>query len=256
MPSPHVLRRLFPLVAVCCALVPLCGAFLASEYKSGIKWEEPKVVDPGPTDAPPADAVVLFDGTDLSQWEGGEQWTIEDNYAITAGGGITTKEGFGDCQLHIEWAAPAKVEGKGQGRGNSGVFLMGRYEVQVLDSYENETYFDGQAGSLYKQWPPQVNASRKPGEWQEYDIIFEAPRFDKHGALLRPAYATVLHNGVVVQNHAELLGDTAWHRPPSYKAHPSRLPISLQFHGDEVRFRNIWIRELSPAVPEYPPVEL
>ena len=220
------------------------GAFV-DEYKSGIKWVEPKVIDPGPVGGPPSDAIVLFDGNDLSQWTGGEKWEIKDGYAISREAGITTKQGFGDCQLHVEWATPSEVSGEGQGRGNSGVYLMERYEVQVLDSYENKTYFDGQAGGIYKQHPPLVNACRKPGEWQSYDIIFTAPRFDEQGMLSKPAYLTLLQNGVIVQNHFELLGGTFYERPPAYEAHPAQGPIHLQFHGNPVRFRNIWIREIT-----------
>ena len=220
-------------------------AWFAQEYKSGKVWPVPPVVDPGPPGGPPSDAIVLFDGKDLSQWEGGDKWLVKDGVATVKGGGITSKQGFGDCQLHVEWAAPAEVSGKGQGRGNSGIYLMGRYEVQVLDSYNNETYPDGQAGSLYKQWPPLVNASRKPGEWQTFDIIFKAPRFDSDGKLASPGHVTVLHNGVLVQNHAELQGSTAWDRPPEYEAHPAKLPLHIQDHRNPVRFRNIWIRELS-----------
>lgn len=218
--------------------------FFAQEWKSGKVWPKPKVIDPGPPGGPPSDAIVLFDGKDLSQWEGGEKWLIEDGVATVRGGGITTKQAFGDCQLHLEWAAPAEVKGQGQGRGNSGVYLMGRYEVQILDSYQNETYYDGQCGAVYKQYPPLVNACRKPGEWQTYDIIFTAPRFSADGKLQRPAYLTVLHNGVLIQNHVELEGSTAWDRPPEYTAHPAKLPIHIQDHRNPVRFRNIWIREL------------
>jgi type 1 glutamine amidotransferase len=222
------------------------------EYKSGIEWETPRVLDPGPLGGPPSDAVVLFGGNDLSQWEGGDKWEIADGIAISQGGSITTKEGFGDCQLHIEWAAPEKIDGKGQGRGNSGVYLMGKYEVQILDSYENETYVDGQAGSIYKTKPPLVNASRKPGEWQAYDIIFHAPRFDDQKKLVKPAYVTVLHNGVLIQDHTELLGTTSYTEPPKYEPHPTRLPLSLQYHGNPVRFRNIWVREIPDIVGKRP----
>jgi hypothetical protein len=229
------------------AFVAVEGAFV-EEYKSGIVWPEPKVVDPGPVGGPPSDAVVLFDGTDLSQWNGGDKWEIKDGYAVAAGGGINTKESFGDCQLHVEWAAPEEVKGEGQGRGNSGVYLMERYEVQILDSYDNKTYFDGQAGAIYKQRPPMVNACRKPGEWQTYDILFTAPRFSEEGQVTKPGYITLLHNGVVVQNHFELMGGTFYEKPPAYSAHPLRAPIHIQFHGNPVRFRNIWIREM--AEPE------
>ncbi len=212
----------------------------AEEYLSGIKWAKPKVVDPGP---PPSDAVVLFDGKDMSQWKGAENWKVKDGYVIAGKGEITSKAVFGDCQLHVEWAEPVPAKGKGQGRGNSGVFLMGIYEVQVLDSYHNDTYYDGQCGAIYKQHPPLVNACRKPGEWQTYDIIWTAPRF-KNGKLVSPAYITVLQNGVVVQNHFKLEGDTPFHRPPEYRPHPAKGPIKLQFHGNPVRYRNIWVREL------------
>jgi hypothetical protein len=200
---------------------------------------------------PPSDAIVLFDGSDLSQWDGGDKWLVENGYAVSRGGGITTRDSFGDCQLHIEWASPEVVEGKGQGRGNSGVYLMGKYELQILDSYDNPTYFDGQAGAMYKTRPPLVNACRKPGEWQTYDIIFHAPRFDG-ATLTKPAYITVLHNGVLIQDHTELLGSTAWDSPPQYAPHPPKGPIHLQFHGNPVRFRNIWIREIAPLAAQYP----
>lgn len=225
--------------------ITACGG----EYLSGKVWKEPKVIDPGPPGGPPSDATVLFNGKDLSQWNGGEKWTIQDQAAISHGGSITTKQSFGDCQLHLEWAAPDKVVGEGQGRGNSGVFLMNLYEVQILDSYDNKTYFDGQCGALYKQWPPMVNANRKPGQWQTFDILFTAPRFDAQGKLLKPGYVTVLQNGVVVQNHSELLGITAWESPPKYTAHPPKGPIQLQFHGNPVRFRNIWVREIQEVKP-------
>ncbi len=240
----------------------ISGTFLAAllafaieegEWVSGIAWPEVEVVDPGPIGGPPSDAIVLFDGKDLSQWDGGDRWRLKDGYAIPAGGAIQTKRGFGDCQLHVEWAAPEKVEGTGQDRGNSGVYLMGLYEVQILDSYNNSTYVDGQAAAVYKQRPPLVNACRKPGEWQTYDILFEAPRFDPGGKLIRPAFITVLHNGVLVQNHFEIQGASAWDHAPQYTAHPSKLPILLQYHGNPVRFRNIWIRELPPADAPPPP---
>jgi hypothetical protein len=159
-------------------------------------------------------------------------------------GFIHTRQPFGDCQLHVEFAEPVPATGADQGRGNSGVFLMGLYEIQVLDSYQNKTYADGQAGAVYGQFPPQVNASRPPGQWQEYDIIFHGPRFANDGKLLRPARMTVLHNGVLVQDSVELSGPTAHHERPPYKPTPEKLPLSLQDHGNPVRFRNIWIRAL------------
>ena len=249
MPRRPVLRRIAPALAVA-LLAPLAAA---QEFKSGIVWEEPAVVTPGERCGdPPADAIRLFAGTDLSAFQGGDRWQVEHGVATARKGGITTKRAFGDVQIHIEFATPAEVEGSGQGRGNSGVYLMDRYEVQILDSYENETYFDGQAGALYKQSPPLVNASRRPGEWQSYDILFEAPRFDANGTLVRPAYATVLHNGAAVQVHTELRGNTSFNKRASYEAHPEKLPFSLQFHNDAVRFRNIWARDLGQRHPVYP----
>lgn len=231
--------------------IPAAGYF--EEWKSGVNWSEPEIVAPGEGTAPPSDAIVLFDGGDLSAWNGVENWTFEEDYGVV-GSTVSTKQGFGDCQLHLEFATPAEVSGEGQGRGNSGVYLMGRYEVQILDSYENTTYYDGQCGSIYKQHPPLVNASRKPGEWQTYDIIFTAPRFTADGALQSPASVTVLHNGVLVQNHYELQGGTFYETPPSYEAHSLREPLSLQFHRNPTRFRNIWIRDLLPEIDGQSPV--
>jgi hypothetical protein len=212
---------------------------------------EPPIVTAGRTSAdPPSDAIVLFDGKDLSKWRGQDgapaKWTIRDGYVEVAPrtGDIATKDGFGDAQLHIEWATPAVPKGEGQERGNSGVFLMGQYEIQVLDSYDNKTYFHGQAGSVYKQHAPLVNASRKPGEWQTYDIVFHAPIFDEQGKVIDRARVTVLHNGVLIQNNAEIYGITYNDRPALYIAHGPRLPLRLQDHGNPVRYRNIWIRPL------------
>jgi hypothetical protein len=219
------------------------AAFAAQEWKSGVDWGEPAIITPGEGTAPPSDAIVLFAGGGLDGWDGVKNWTFEDDYAVV-GSTVSTKQKFGDCQLHLEFATPDEVKGSGQGRGNSGVYLMNRYEVQILDSYENTTYYDGQCAAIYKQHPPLVNASRKPGEWQTYDIIFTAPRFHADGSLKSPGHVTVLHNGVVVQNHYQLLGPTDYVNPPRYQAHPPRDVISLQFHGNPVRFRNIWIREL------------
>jgi hypothetical protein len=208
--------------------------------------DEPKTIDPGP---PPSDAIVLFDGKDLSQWKsekgGDAQWKVMDGYMqVNNTGNIATKQEFGDCQLHVEWATPSEVKGEGQGRGNSGVFLQSRYELQVLDSYNNKTYFHGQAGSIYKEYAPLVNASRKPGEWQTYDVIYHAPHFDANGGVEKAATITVLHNGVLVQYNVEIKGHTAHAGVHKYQAHPLKQPLMLQDHHNPVRFRNIWIREL------------
>lgn len=197
----------------------------------------------------PSDAIVLFDGKDLSKWQGekGEaQWKIENGYMeTTRSGRIRTKDEFGDFQMHLEFATPSKVEGKGQDRGNNGVNIFGRYEIQVLDSYENETYADGQCAALYGQFPPLVNASKPPGEWQTYDIIWESPRWDESGKLLKKAYVTVLHNGAVVHHRRELYGSTTHRNHGKYeRPHPPKGYIELYEHGNPVRFRNIWIRPL------------
>jgi len=174
-------------------------AAYADEYLSGKVWPQPVVVTPGDAPgAPPSDAIVLFDGKDLSQWHDAEGWKVADGVATVRDKTIRSKREFGDCQIHLEWAAPSKVSGHGQERGNSGLHIQGKYEVQILDSYKNETYPDGSAAAIYKQRPPLVNATRKPGQWQTYDIIFTAPRFKKDGTLKSPGYVTVLHNGVLV----------------------------------------------------------
>ena len=224
---------------------PKWNAQLTQQWKP-----EPRVVTPGVGTAAPSDAIVLFDGKDFSKWEKTDDgskpgWKLE-NGAMTVvkgAGGIRTKESFGDCQLHIEWRTPTVVKGEGQERGNSGVFLQSNYEVQVLDSYNNKTYVNGQAAAIYKQSIPLVNACRPPGEWQTYDIIYRAPRFKENGELDQPAYMTVIQNGVLVQNHFQLLGDTPNVGLPKYKAHRDR-PLMLQDHNDPVSYRNIWIRKL------------
>lgn len=213
----------------------------------------PPVVTPGSRPgAAPSDAVVLFDGKDLSRWvhqsEGeslAPKWHVRDGYFEVApgAGSLSTRDSFGDVQLHIEWAAPEVVAGTAQGRGNSGVFLMGLYEVQVLDSYQNATYADGQAGAIYGQWPPLANVARKPGEWQTYDIVFEAPRFE-NGKAVKPAFLTVFWNGVVVHNRREVMGPTVHRDVARYTPHESELPLLLQDHSDPVRYRNVWIRRL------------
>lgn len=210
----------------------------------------PPVVTPGVATSPPSDAILLFDGSDLSKWERSDgsaaQWNVENDFmtVVPGTGGIQTIQGFGDAQIHLEWRSPEVVKGEGQGRGNSGVFLMGRYEVQVLDSYDNYTYPNGMAASVYKQHIPLANACRKPGDWQTYDIIFIAPRFNDQGRVTHPAKVTVIHNGVLVQNNVEIWGDTEYIGLPTYTEHPDKLPLGLQDHGDLVSFRNIWIREL------------
>lgn len=226
---------------------------------------QPPVIDPGTVSTleqagkPPSDAVVLFDGRDLSAWVSMDgsptRWIAKDGYmeCVKGSGYVRTLQNFGDCQLHLEWATPVPAEGEGQGRGNSGLFFgLNCYEVQVLDSYRNKTYADGGAGSVYGQYPPLVNASRPPGQWQTYDVIYTAPRFDAAGQLLSPARLTVFHNGVLVQNNVELTGPTSWLQRAPYQPQPEKLPISLQDHGNPVRFRNIWVRELGrPGKREY-----
>ena len=216
----------------------------------------PKVVTPGTAPgAPPSDATVLFDGKDLSQWaqngQGADRgkavapkWKVENGYfEIAPGtGDMFTREKFGGCQLHIEWAAPAVVRGSSQDRGNSGIYFMYRYEVQVLDAWDNPTYADGQAGAIYGQWPPLANPARKPGEWNVYDIVFEAPRFEG-GKLARPACQTVFYNGVLVHNRKEVLGPSTYRDLPKYSPHGAEEPLDLQDHGHLVRFRNVWIRK-------------
>lgn len=216
----------------------------------------PPVVKPAkialPTPAP-EDARVLFDGADLSQWRsadgGPPRWVIRDGYmeSVPDSGKLLTADGFGDVQLHVEWASPTNPAGEGQQRGNSGVFLMEKYEIQILDSFNNATYPDGQAASIYGQYPPSVNVCLPPGEWQSYDILFRRPRFDHQGELLKPAKVDVIHNGVWVQVDRELWGPTSWLMNRPYSPHAARLPLALQDHGNPIRFRNIWIRELAES---------
>jgi hypothetical protein len=220
------------------------GRSLGQRYLHGIIWPEPTVVTPGEDGKAPSDAIVLFDGKDFEEWKGAENWKVDEDGAFTVKGVLRTKRNFGDCQLHVEFATPKEVKGKGQGRGNNGIGLMGaHYEIQVLDCYNNKTYPEGQCASVYNQRPPMVNACRKPGEWQSYDILFTAPRFDSEGKVQKPGYVTVLHNGVLVQNHTEIQGDTAYDRQSAYKHHADKLPLVLMYHGNPVRFRNIWVRE-------------
>lgn len=273
--------------AVLCTIAALMAAMLAAQsaekkgyrtsptgyedtpFLPGGKWRvhdikrpAPRLVTPGSESTPeragraPSDAVVLFDGKDLSQWlargKGKERsavmeprWKVENGYMeITPGSGtLFTKEKFGDCQLHIEWATPTELSGDSQWRANSGVLLMSRYEIQVLDSYENPTYADGQAASIYGQYPPLVNASRRPGQWQSFDIVFEAPRFEGE-KLVKPAYFTVFHNGVLVHHRQEVIGRMAHRVVGTYAPHEAEEPLGLQDHDVPVRFRNIWIRRL------------
>lgn len=215
---------------------------------------QPAVVTPGTFSTsdvpgqPPSDAVVLFDGHDLAAWsdEHGQPvaWKVADGVMVPARGSIQTVQKFGDAQVHVEFSTPTPAEGQGQERGNSGVFLQGLYEVQVLDSYGNRTYPDGQAAAIYGQSPPQVNAARPPGEWQVYDIVFTAARFGTDEKLQTPAYLTVFHNGVLVQNHVALLGPTVNGALAKYGFTPPVGPLALQYHGDSVRFRNVWLRPL------------
>jgi len=217
---------------------------------------QPRIVTPGDEStqdspgAPPSDAAVLFDGTDLSGWigrdDGPAQWKVENGYmqVVPKTGSIASREHFGDCQLHVEWAAPAEVKGDSQGRGNSGVFLMGLYEIQVLDCFDNPTYADGTAAAVYGQYPPLVNACRGPGEWQVFDIVWVAPRFDGE-ALVSPARVTVFHNGLVVHHDKEIQGPTRHRQLARYNPHPETGPLVLQDHGDLVRYRNIWYRPLT-----------
>lgn len=216
----------------------------------------PTIVTPGTAstqDAPgkaPSDAIVLFDGTSLEQWLSNDgstaKWKVENGYfeVVPKTGNIHTKNAFGDCQLHVEFSEPTPPHGESQGRGNSGVFLMSTYEIQVLDSYENKTYADGQAAAVYGQYPPLVNASRPPGQWQSYDIVFRGPRFENNGKLLHPARITVFQNGVLVQDNVEPTGPTEHGERPPYKPGPDKMPLALQDHGQPVRYRNIWLRPL------------
>jgi hypothetical protein len=261
-------HSLIPAVTLLAALLFHSSAFAAPDSN----WLDhdrdrplPPVVNPGTASTPdhagqpPSDAIVLFDGKDLSQWADMDgkptKWIVRNGYleCVQSSGYVRTRQNFGDCQLHVEWATPTPAHGEGQGRGNSGVFFgRDRYEVQVLDSYGNKTYADGSAGSVYGQYPPLVNASRPPGEWQTYDILYTAPRFDADGKLLSPVHLTVLHNGVLIQNDVEATGPTSWLERAPYTAHPEKQPIAFQDHGNPVRYRNVWVRELGrPGKKEF-----
>lgn len=263
----------FFILCLALAILTSCRAQQITDPVATEVWDpQPVIVTPGVGTRPPSDAIVLFDGTDLEAWRKPQHisekgtvpemkadvqsldpaykhpdadWTVEAGQFVVAPGtgAIETKQAFGDMQLHIEWLAPVDAGKEGQQYSNSGVFLMGLYEVQVLNNYKNKTYANGQAGAVYKQTPPLVNVSRPPGEWQTYDILFTAPKFD--GAkLVSPAYVTVFHNGVVVQNHTELEGPTAYIGKSSYFPHAAEMPLRLQDHGNLVRYRNVWVRKL------------
>ena len=239
----------------------VCSLAAAQDYRTGIDWKEPAVVTAdGPVTTPaPSDAIVLFDGTNLDAWDGGA-WEVADGVVTVkpGSGEIRTKQKFGSVQLHLEFATPSldlNEKGEpvafGQGRGNSGLFFMNHYEVQILDSFENQTYFDGQCASIYKQTPPQVNVCRKPNEWQSYDVIFHRPILKiedgKVAEVIRPASITVFQNGVLVVDNWQIKGDTYYHIPPRYEAHGDAEPIALQDHGNRMKFRNIWVREIPDA---------
>jgi len=245
------------------ALAFCAVAALASVSVPVIKWKtgdrsrpQPRKVTPGAPSTQhrvgtaPSDAVVLFNGKDLSSWEGknggAAPWKVADGYFEVAPGtgDIHTKQPFGDMQLHVEWASPNPPHGHDQEPGNSGIYLMSKFEIQVLESYYNKTYPDGQAAAIYCQYPPLVNACLPPGEWQTYDIVLHGPRFASDGSLTRLATVTVLHNGILVQDHVSPTGPTDYMKRPPYKAHPDKMPLLLQDHGQPVRYRNIWIREL------------
>ena len=255
-------RILWVATALSVAIPPL-----AAQTPSGWRAHDParphpRVVTPGAAAQPlppPSDAIVLFDGTGLGEWRNrkGEAagWVVRDGAmeAVAGAGYVFTRREFGDVQLHVEWAAPTPPRDTGQGRGNSGVFLMGGFELQVLDSYHNDTYADGQAGAAYGQYPPLVNASLPPGTWQSYDIIFRRPRFDAGGALLDPARMTAFQNGILIQDNVPFWGPTDWLQADNYDPTRTRGPIALQDHGNPVRYRNIWVRELPEGPPAPPP---
>ncbi len=243
----HIMRHFFILLAT----LPLLAQKDIKPEMTEL-WEPvPQVINPGDHSTPPSDAIILFDGRDLSQWikAGTDElahWQINPDGSMTVqkGGGIETKEEFGSVQLHIEWRAPEEVKGDGQGRGNSGVYFQKVYEVQVLDSYNNRTYSNGQAASIYKQSIPLVNATSPPGEWQTYDIIFNEPQYDQQGKRLKKGSLTVFHNGVLVQNNVEIQGTTVYRGQPQLRDVKTPKRLYLQDHGNPVSYRNIWLRKL------------
>ncbi|MCP5518096.1 MAG: DUF1080 domain-containing protein [Verrucomicrobiales bacterium] len=263
-------RAIHPFPTPAAVLALLAGAMLPARCQPLPLGHDrnrplPPVVAPGHSStqdqagSAPSDAVVLFAGGELSAWCAMDgtptRWVVKDGAmeCVPGSGYIRSQQCFGECQLHLEFATPTPPEGSSQGRGNSGVFFGGaRYEIQVLDSHENKTYADGSCGSIYNQYPPQVNASRPPGQWQSYDILWSPPKFDAEGTLLAPARVTAFHNGVLIHHNAELVGGTGWLQRAPYQAHPEKLPLALQDHGNPVRYRNIWVRELGPrAKPEF-----
>jgi hypothetical protein len=239
------------------------AGFQDTVMQPGVPWHvhdparpQPPIVTPGTFSqnaTPPSDATVLFDGKDLSHWTDRNgnpaPWRLQDGAMISAKSDIQTKEQFGDMQLHLEFREPTPAHGSGQGRGNSGVFLMGQYEIQVLDCYDNKTYADGATAGIYGQHPPLANACLPPGEWQSYDIIFNIPHFSATGELVTPGYATVFHNGVLAQNHQSIRGATNWKSPGKYTPTGPTGPLALQFHNNAVAFRNIWVRPI-PVVTD------
>ena len=255
------IRASFLAAVACCVAMTAAAQTPTAKPEDTEQWTPvPKIITPGATDdAPASDAIVLFDGHNLDQWVSSRdgspaRWDVADGVLTVnkKAGNIQTKRSFTNYQLHLEWRIPVGITGSGQARGNSGVFLSssgtgdGGYELQVLDSYNNTTYVNGQAASIYKQYPPLVNAMRKPGEWQTYDVVWTAPTFNADGSLKSPAYVTAFHNGVLVQDHVALKGPTLYIGTPSYTAHGAA-PIKLQAHGDPsppISFRNIWVREL------------
>lgn len=239
-------RRFFSPVITSLLLAALSASWLRAAEATRSEPPQPPVIDPGPPGGPPSDAIVLFDGKDLSKWRDAKTnaagWKVENGYVeIVHAGDIFTREEFGDVQLHVEWAAPAEVKGKDQGRGNSGVYLLGRYEIQVLDCFENKTYPDGQTAAFYGYAAPLVNACRRPGEWQTYEIIFHAPKPQADGQVQAGSF-TVLHNGVLVQDHITIPGSPT--TAASLKGVATQGPLVLQNHGNPVRYRNIWLRKL------------
>lgn len=250
MTTPMTERASVPmralLAAACVIATVIVTPFTAIAAHHPMEPQPPHVETP-PGKAP-ADAVVLFDGSDMSAWTavggGPVTWTVRDGYVEVAKGGIITKREFGDIQLHLEYRAPVPAEGEGQGRGNSGIYFMGRYEIQVLDSYENPTYINGMMGAIYEQYAPLVNAARRPGEWQTYDVVFRAPRLDADGRVTRMPVMTAFINGLLVQDHREITGPTLG---APFSDPVATGPIFLQDHNNPVRFRNIWVRELTPG---------